>query len=118
MSIYSKLGGGRRNLPSPALRVCLYSCVAVSPALLGMSSLSAHHARPEYDRNAQISITGTVREFELVNPHAWIHIVVTTRDGVTENWSFEGGSVGRLRRVGWTRDMLKPGDNITVLFNV
>ena len=117
MSIYSKRGGSGRIFLAPALRACAFGCVAMSLTLLGLSSLSAHHARPEYDRNAQISITGTVKEFELVNPHAWIHIVVPTRDGVTENWSFEGGSVGRLRRVGWTRDMLNPGDNITVLFN-
>ena len=95
----------------------MFVCTALSLMVLGMPPLSAHHARPEYDRNSQISITGTVQEFELVNPHAWIHLVVTTREGETENWSFEGGSVGRLTRVGWTRDMLKPGDNVKVLFN-
>ncbi len=116
MSIYSKRGGSRILL-APASRACLFACLAMSVTLLGMPSLTAHHARPEYDRNAQISITGTVMEFELVNPHAWIHIVVPADGGETENWSFEGGSVGRLRRVGWTRDMLKPGDNVKVLFN-
>ena len=117
MSIYSKPGGSGRTLLLPALRACVFGCMAMPLAFFAMSPSSAHHARPEYDRNAQISITGTVKEFELVNPHAWIHIFVTTRDGVTEDWSFEGGSVGRLHRVGWTRDMLKPGDSITVLFN-
>lgn len=117
MPIYSKRGSGDRILLAPVLRAWLFACVAISLTLLAMSPLSAHHARPEYDRNAQISLTGTVEEFALVNPHAWIHVVVTTRDGMTENWSFEGGSVGRLNRVGWTRDMMKPGDNVTVLFN-
>ena len=110
-------GGRCRALLMPAILLLAFACLEVSLILVGMTPASAHHSRPEYDRNSQVSITGTVKEFELVNPHAWIHIVVATQGGMTENWSFEGGSVGRLNRVGWRRDMLKPGDNITVLFN-
>lgn len=106
-----------RPFTAPMLRGFMFSCVVVFLILSGILPLSAHHARPEYDASSQISITGTVKEFELINPHAWIHLVVTTRQGEIENWSFEGASVGRLTRVGWTRDMLKPGDTVEVLFN-
>jgi hypothetical protein len=106
-----------RILFGPALRAGVFVCAAVILSYSLLSPLSAHHAKPEYDSNSQISITGTVKEFELINPHAWIHLVVTTRDGEIENWSFEGDSVGRLTRVGWTRDLLKPGDVVEVLFN-
>ena len=107
----------RRNIVESALRAGVFICAAAVVTLSGILPLFAHHAKPEYDSNSQISITGTVKEFELVNPHAWIHLVVMTRNGATENWSFEGDSVGRLTRVGWTRDLLQPGDIVEVLFN-
>lgn len=104
-------------MPTAILQAGVFVCAALSLTLLDMSQLSAHHARPEYDASSQISVTGTVKEFELINPHAWIHLSVTTREGETEDWSFEGGSVGRLTRVGWTADMMKPGDEVKVLAN-
>ncbi len=117
MSIYSRVGGGGRKLTVTALRKLALYCLTAPLLLFSMSPLSAHHSRPEYDRHVQSRVTGTVKEFQLINPHAWIHITVTTREGAVEDWSFEGGSVGRLNRVGWSRDLLKPGESIIVLFN-
>lgn len=85
--------------------------------VLGPQSASAHHSRHEYDRREQLSISGTVKEFRLVNPHAWIDVTVETTDGETENWSFEGDSVARLARAGWDAELLRPGDHVTVLYN-
>ena len=117
MSICSRFVGGGRKLTAPALRKLVLCCLTSLLLLFSLSPLSAHHARPEYDRHVQSKVTGTVKEFRLVNPHAWIHITVTTREGTVEDWSFEGGSVGRLNRIGWSRDLLKPGEEIIVLFN-
>ena len=80
-------------------------------------SAAAHHARPDYDQSAQISVTGTVKEFRFVNPHAWIDIAVETDDGGSEDWSFEGDSVARLVRAGWNGELLQPGDVVTVIFS-
>jgi len=121
MSGNINLGGSGRVFATRASRICgpafLMVFLVGSLIILAVTPLSAHHARPEYDRNVQTTISGTVKEFRLVNPHAWIHISVTRNDGTVEDWSFEGGSVGRLNRVGWSRDMLTPGDNISVTFN-
>ncbi len=117
MSTYSRFVGGGRKSTATALRSFAFCCLTAPLLLFSMSPLSAHHARPEYDRNVQSRVTGTLKEFQLVNPHAWIHITVTTREGTVEDWSFEGGSVGRLNRIGWSRDMLKPGEEVIVLFN-
>ena len=76
----------------------------------------AHHARPEYDQTEQSSITGTVKDFRLVNPHAWIELAVDTEEG-SADWSFEGDSVPRLTRAGWNSDLMKPGDSVTILFS-
>lgn len=84
---------------------------------LGILPAAAHHARPEYDSRTQVSITGTLMEFRMVNPHAWIEISVERSGGETEGWSFEGDSVARLVRAGWTPEMLRPGESVTVLYN-
>jgi hypothetical protein len=83
----------------------------------GSLPAAAHHARPEYDNRTQVSITGTVIEFRMVNPHAWIEISVERSGGETEEWSFEGASVARLRRAGWVPEMIRPGESVTVLYN-
>ncbi len=92
-------------------------CFATSLILLSVAPSSAHHSRRAFDRDTETSITGTIKAFELVNPHAWIYVVVTKPDGTVENWDFEGGSVRRLNRAGWSQDMLKEGDEVTIEFN-
>jgi hypothetical protein len=83
----------------------------------GSTTAFAHHSRPQFDRNVQRSISGTVKEFRLTNPHAWIDLTVETREGESESWSFEGDAVVKLTRAGWNAALLKPGDTVTVLFN-
>ena len=120
MSANKNLGGTVRVFVTRASRLCvprfLPAFLVASLVILAVTPSSAHHARPEYNRYVQTTITGTAKEFHLVNPHAWIHISVTQKDGTAEDWSFEGGSVG-LNRVGWFGDMLMPGDNISVRFS-
>ena len=35
-------------------------------------------------------------------------------NGKVVNWNFELASPNVLRRLGWTREMMKPGDTVTV----
>ena len=51
---------------------------------------------------------------EWANPHVHLYVDEKHTDGVTKNWDFEMGSVNALTNVGWTRDTLKMGDNVTV----
>jgi hypothetical protein len=48
------------------------------------------------------------------NPH--IHLLVNVPDGkgTVNEWDIEGGTPGTLRRTGWTRDVLKAGDKVSV----
>jgi hypothetical protein len=39
---------------------------------------------------------------------------VTGEENVIEHWTIELESPGHLRRLGWTKDTVKPGDRITV----
>ncbi len=74
----------------------------------------AHHSFAMFDYNKDLTIVGDVKELQWTNPH--IHLVVNVPDGkasVTE-WDIEGGTPGTLRRTGWTRDILKAGDKVSV----
>jgi Family of unknown function (DUF6152) len=73
----------------------------------------AHHSFAMFDNEKTVTISGTVKEFEWSNPHAWIH-VVAEEAGRQVEWSFEMGSVGQIAAQGWKRDSIKPGDKISV----
>ena len=75
----------------------------------------AHHSfAAEYDANKPITITGTVTKMEWMNPHARFYVDVKDGSGKVTNWGFEMGSPNGLMRQGWTRNSIKPGDEVTV----
>ena len=75
----------------------------------------AHHGAPSlYDVLHPITIKGTVTEFVFANPHAQIYLDVKSDKGEVVQWSIETNGPGQLRRAGWTRETLKPGDTIAV----
>jgi len=77
--------------------------------------LSAHHSvGSEFDVNSNISIDGTVAKVEWFNPHIWVYVNVANDDGTTAEYQCEGSSPNSLRRRGWTRDSLKPGERVVI----
>jgi len=82
------------------------------------TSASAHHSFAMFDQTREVKLVGVVREFQYTNPHIWIQVVVP-RSGnkpATE-WSIEGASVNTVKRMGWNRSIIKPGDKVTVIIN-
>jgi hypothetical protein len=77
--------------------------------------LPAHHSFAMFDHEKKINISGTLKEFEWVNPHCWLHVnVADPASGKTLQWSFEMGSIGQIAAQGWKIDSVKPGDKITI----
>jgi hypothetical protein len=74
----------------------------------------AHHSFAMFDNQKEVTLVGTIKEFQWTNPHSWIQIVVTDPSGAMVEWSVEGGNPGDLARRGWKRTALKPGDKATV----
>ena len=88
----------------------------VLAALVAAPAL-AHHAFAIFDSQKMAYMTGTVKEFELVNPHAWLHVTIVTDKGDAATWAFEGGSVLQLARLGWAKDTFNVGDKVEVGFH-
>jgi len=78
------------------------------------ASLLAHHGNVAYDEQHPITIAGNVTEFVWSNPHCQIYLDVKDQKGTAVPWSVESQSPGILRRNGWSRDSIKPGDHISV----
>jgi hypothetical protein len=86
-------------------------------ALLGLSSLAAgaHHSfSAEYDDKKPIKLTGKVTSMRWSNPHAWIYLDVTGKDGKVVKWAWETGGANALYRRGWRKEDLPAGTVLVV----
>jgi hypothetical protein len=92
------------------------SALACALALVGagIASLAvpatAHHSFAMFDQKKVMTLQGTVVEFQWTNPHAFIEL--EAKGG--RHWSIELNSPNNLKRQGWTKAALKPGDKVSV----
>ena len=86
-------------------------------ALLFVGPLFAHHGGAAYDTDQTTTLKGAVVEFEFINPHCQLFINVTDDSGKIVKWDGEFTNPGVLHRRGWTKEMFKPGDPITLTGN-
>ena len=70
-----------------------------------------------FDATKTVTMNGTVKEFEWVNPHSWIRLMVADQAGAERQWALEMGSPGQNAQRGWTPTTLKPGDKISVVMH-
>jgi Family of unknown function (DUF6152) len=92
----------------------LASCAMALGLLLFFRPVSAHHGNAAYDLDKPITLKGTVREFAWSNPHVQIYFDVADAKGKIVHWASETVSPGMLSRAGWTKQELKPGDEIII----
>jgi hypothetical protein len=89
-------------------------------AMLGAATVAApamaHHSFAMYDATKKVTLEGTVHDWQWNNPHIFLELTVL-QAGVPTDYSLEAGSPSLVRKhSGWTRDMLKVGDKVTVVF--
>jgi hypothetical protein len=91
--------------------------LALAAALFAAAPTAAHHSFAMFDQRRIMTLEGTVTEFQWTNPHAFIQIDVPGERGQVRHWSIELNSPNNLRRQGWSRSSLKPGDKVTLRMN-
>lgn len=85
--------------------------------LMASAPIYAHHGAAAYETGKQVTVQGTVTEFKFINPHCEIFVDAKDASGKVEKWIGELGGVTGLSRMGWTKSLVKPGDQITLMGN-
>ena len=97
-------------LGPPAMAAVLFLLVSVP--------IFAHHGAASYDITKMTTLKGTVTSIQWMNPHAEIEIEVNDATGKPQKYIVESVSPLGLSRVGWTQNLIKQGDQITVTGNL
>ena len=88
-------------------------------AVLAASSAAfAHHSFAMFDNENQVKLKGTVKDFQWQNPHVYIEIDasnVYAKDKSIKSWTIECANPGILNRIGWKFNMVKVGDEVTLI---
>ena len=61
-----------------------------------------------------MTIEGELVQFLYRNPHSFVHVMVTDKDGKMKRWAIEWGAVSQLNRQGVDRYTLKIGDQVEI----
>ncbi len=67
-----------------------------------------------FDTDKTTSFAATVKSFDMSNPHSWLQVLAGSGQGISVEWSLEMGDPAQLTREGWAKDIVKPGDQVTV----
>jgi hypothetical protein len=89
----------------------------ISGLLIVAAPLFAHHGNSAYDMSKSVPVKATITKFEYSNPHTQVYYDVTDDKGNVEHWVAETTNPAMLNRVGWNKDTLKPGDQVTLFVN-
>jgi Family of unknown function (DUF6152) len=84
--------------------------------LLVTVPLAAHHgaAAFENDPAKRVTVKGTVVEWFWANPHCFLQLDAKGEDGKTVRWVVETSNPPDMVNRGWSKNSLKPGDEVTV----
>ena len=96
------------------MNVKLTPLIAIGLAAIS-APLFAHHGGAAYDTEKSVTLKGTIANFEWTSPHSQIHLDVTDEKGNVVHWNFECQPPSILTHAGWTKNSLKPGDQVTIV---
>lgn len=90
-----------------------FPCAAL--VLAAAAPVSAHHSFAMFDKAKEIELKGaTVKDWQWTSPHTWLYVVVPNGTANPDKYSLEGGNPGLMRRLGFQKGSITPGDKITI----
>jgi Family of unknown function (DUF6152) len=87
---------------------------AVAWLLLLSGPVFAHHGVAGYDLSKTVTLHGTVTKFDWSNPHVVVFVDAKGDSGEVQHWTIEFASPVHMVRAGWSKNAMKPGDEITI----
>ena len=81
---------------------------------LSMPATAHHSINAEFDPANEVTVTGELVEWKLLNPHTYMVLEVMNDAGEPENWTISFGPASKLMRgSGWTKEILQAGEVLT-----
>src|SRR6266513_1306704 len=105
----SKFFGGLTVMKSRFIILML-----IAALMSGVTAYAHHSFAGTYMESGVVTLEGTVAEFNIRNPHSFISVEVTDKDGKTSRWGGEWAGVTQLTQSGVNRFTLKIGDKIVM----
>src|ERR1700684_1579771 len=96
-----------------SVKKVIFAAMAIAIASLGIQPALAHHSGAGFGKDMK-EITGTVKEFQFMNPHSWIQVNVPDANGKNVEWSVEWGSPNQLGREGIRPSTFPPGTKVII----
>jgi len=87
--------------------------VIVGSLLLSVP-LFAHHGPAAFDSTKRVTMKATVVEWFWANPHCILKFDFSNEKGEVEHWLAETSNPADMVNYGWTRQSVKPGDQVSV----
>lgn len=75
----------------------------------------AHHSLTVFDSEKRLALSGRVHQFQFINPHCSIRLLVEDADGTMVEWTIEMGSPAFLVRRGFRPGTLRAGDRLSLI---
>jgi hypothetical protein len=95
-------------------RKLLAALAAFAGLVMFAGSVMAHHGVAGYDMTKTITLHGTVTKFDWSNPHVVAYLDAKNEAGEMQHWTIEFAAPVLLVRAGWSKNSLKPGDDIVI----
>lgn len=90
-------------------------CIAALLALLATPLATAHHSfAAAYNMQKPLEIVGRIVDVRLTNPHSHFFLDVEDENGEPVRWKIEAGTPSGMIRNGYSPDVIKTGDVVTI----
>lgn len=97
----------------------LFSLIVLPLALFAFSApVSAHHGASAYDNSTLTTLSGTITDFQFIQPHPLIFLDVKDANGNVTKWYVEMTAPNHLVHYGWSGRKLHAGQVIKVTGHV
>lgn len=98
-------------------KACVTAMLSLGVLVAAVATASAHHSATMFDDKKTVTLQGVVKEFQYTNPHSWLLVDVTGKDGKVVTWGFEAEGPTTLQRAGIRPSDFKPGTKLTITGN-